>query len=133
MAYAIGVIIIFYCLIRIFIYVTRKDWKFNDLFIFFLIALACDILSTFYFVYILGLGWSKEANYLIGKYGYTFGHLNVLFFNHFLIATGGYIFGFLLNKLGSLYSIFFYLSFSIITFGVVLQNIIFPTIDVLFE
>lgn len=133
LAYLTGIFLIIYCLYKIVMLLIKKDWRFNQLFIFFLLALVADILSTVFVVHILGMGWSVEKNYMVNKYGNALGHLNVLLLNHFLLAITGYLIGYLSNKITPTLSLFFYGCVILLLFNVTLNNIIMGILVTIFK
>ena len=122
-----GIALFLFLMIKIFIFLIKKDFAPKILLKLVLVAMIADILSTIYFVYVLGFGWIIEGNTMVRRYGESIGHLNALLLNHALLFLILYSFGIVLKKiphgLKLIYGIFIMLfSYATIT------NIIFTTL-----
>ena len=96
------------------------------------IMATADILSTIYFVYILGFGWKAEENVTVREFGNSIGHFNALLVNHLVMVSVLYLLGVILKKhLNSL--VFIYKLFIILFSSATLINIIFPTLKKFFD
>ena len=126
-SYLVGIAIFLFLMVKIFIFLIKKNFAPKALLELVLVAMVADILSTIYFVYILGFGWIIEGNTTVRQYGESIGHLNALLLNHALLFLILYLFGIVLKKiphgLKLIYGIFIMLfSYATIT------NIIFTTL-----
>ena len=132
LGYLAGITLLVYLIIRVFIFISRGYYEPATLLAFVLMAMAIDILSTVYFVHILGLGWELEGNAMVRQYGNSVGHLNALLINHFLLFSMLYFLGVIFKKwpfgLCLVYRIFILLFSS-----AVLINLIFPTLTKIFN
>ena len=125
-----AMLVICLALIGIFIFILSnkhdyKEWFWYKLV---LIFLAADILSTMYFVYLLGFGWETEANITVRTYGSLVGNFNALMINHLSLAgLIGLVGLFFRKRLTSMY-IFICTIFIIILTQATLSNLLFPTL-----
>ena len=132
-SYLLGIILVIYLIFKVFFFLIQQEYNWQRLYIFLLIALALDILSTIYFVYFLQLGWSSEMNYMVRRFGDSMGHLNALLLNHFALAIILGLFGFFTNKILEFITYIVYNFFIFILILTILTNIIMSTLVVIFK
>lgn len=127
LSYIGGIILFLYLTAKIFIFLTKKDHKPSNQLRLIALLLVADILSTIYFVHVLGLGWTAEANAMVRKFGNSIGHLNSLLINHLLLIAGLCLLHVIFKKrphlLEAVYGLFI-LVFSLAVVG----NLIFSTL-----
>src|SRR3989344_7494504 len=98
LSYLAGIILFIYLIIRVFLFISNGHYEPATLLAFVLMAMAMDILSTLYFVHILGFGWKFEGNAMVREFGNSIGHLNALLINHFLLFLMIYLLGVFFKK-----------------------------------
>lgn len=91
------------------------------------------MLSTLFFVYTMGLGWSSEGNITVRYWGPYIGNLNAALANHLMIAFSAYLIGLIFrNRHRGIY-IFIYYTLIMSLSAATLSNIIFLTLEVLMK
>lgn len=125
-----AVLVIYSAIIGIFIFILRReqDWKEWLWYKIVLMCLATDILSTLYFVYILGFGWEIEANITVRTYGSLVGNFNALLINHLSLAGFIGLVGLFFRKKLTFVYIFICTIFTIMLTQATLSNLLFPTL-----
>lgn len=119
-----------FALIGLAIFLAKRDMEWQEWFLVLLMALAADILSTIYFVYIANLGWSGEVNITVQYLGPYIGNFNALLINHFMLALILGLVGFIFRKEYTSIYILPYFIFIMLLSGVTLSNIILTTLEI---
>lgn len=127
LSYIAGVIVLFYLMARVFIFLIKKDHEPSNLLRLLAILMVADILSTIYFVHILGFGWTSEANAMVRKFGNSIGHLNSLLLNHLILISGLYLLNIIFKKRTHLLEAVYGLFILLFSFAIIV-NIIFSTL-----